>query len=1045
MTSNNKVFKKNIITASILAGVFLSSSPLYAAEAEANIASEVNKAEAEPEVIIVRGLRGSLVKSMNDKRYSSSVVDTINATDIGKLPDATIADSLQRITGIQITRSAGEGGKVNIRGVSQVATTLNGEQMLAAGSISTVQPDFSDIPSTLVSGLEVIKSSQAKYLSGGLSGTINLKTNRPLMLDEGWTALGKVEAAKGSLGTETDGKLSAFIGYNLNSETGISLSMSHDDSTLADYQNGSAGNEWGFNASESINFVQDDVDANGNGRLDDVYYAFQGHQASNQFIERERDGLNLSIQHEISESFSVTADVFYTELTEHRYQAGFVASQAWQAETGWFTATDYVAHENIIENKDKDSANFGQFENVGGAYNSYQNGTIQARRTMVHSETSSKDQTALNTNLEFTYDAGEALALTARWVHGEASNEQQNSFVDAYVNDGSQVGATYKGPGGVVESDVNPWGYAGQSAMLPDGTPAGNYTQIPIGVGYVGTTQLWNLPTLDVTETDGSVTTEKFGSNIERYSNTSSNLDGENQNATFDALRIDGSYELDLDGFASDLMSVDFGARYAKRNVDRTTWRGTAAYTNAYGDPYLAHWKDSASQAPGTLESYIDPIAFTDPIMEGKITQISDFHGSEGLGSLYFVDPKAMSNPLAYHEEVYGTIIQSPEPSGTYEAEEVTTDLYLQGNFDGEVFGLGYRANLGVRYVKTEYDIDQTETGSGDTATYNGVEYIVSGALGTPAPAAGIINTTRSYEDWLPSLNMTLDLTEDQVLRFAYNKTMSPQDINNLARGVTVTRTLGCGVKAPDGSAVFCATAASQDGNPNLDPWRSNNFDLSYEWYFSESSMVSAGIFYMDIESFTSRQTIELPIPDSDGVVRGFNDGIYSGTTPTTTEANSDGGSINGIELTYQQGFDFLPGIWSGFGLTTNYTYSPSESGDTDYYGESTPMSDNSEHLANVALWYEKDGLQARIASNYRSDKYMSLATKAPYKFARYQAPTLYVDASVSYDINDMFTVILQGTNLTEEHQEEYLQWDDLVDKRNFNERRYSIGVQIKM
>ena len=94
------------------------------------IAQESKNDEANTEnleIIQVRGLKGSLVKSISNKRYANTVSDTITATDIGKLPDVTIADSLQRITGVQINRSGGEGSSVNVRGISQVGSTLNGE------------------------------------------------------------------------------------------------------------------------------------------------------------------------------------------------------------------------------------------------------------------------------------------------------------------------------------------------------------------------------------------------------------------------------------------------------------------------------------------------------------------------------------------------------------------------------------------------------------------------------------------------------------------------------------------------------------------------------------------------------------------------------------------------------------------------------------------------------------------------------------------------------------------------------------------------------
>src|SRR5690625_7890342 len=86
----------------------------------------------------------------------------------------TITDSLQRISGVQIRRDAGEGGSVNIRGMGQVLTMLNGESYLGANSITTVQPNYSDIPSQLFSGATVIKSQTAANHPGGISGAVDL-------------------------------------------------------------------------------------------------------------------------------------------------------------------------------------------------------------------------------------------------------------------------------------------------------------------------------------------------------------------------------------------------------------------------------------------------------------------------------------------------------------------------------------------------------------------------------------------------------------------------------------------------------------------------------------------------------------------------------------------------------------------------------------------------------------------------------------------------------------------------------------------------------
>ncbi|MER2490560.1 TonB-dependent receptor [Catenovulum sediminis] len=1044
MTKHNNL-RKHLIATSVISALGFSSAPAFSAEND-------GAQQEEQEVIVVRGIRGSLVASMANKRFANSVVDTITATDIGKLPDATIADSLQRITGVQISRSGGEGSSANIRGVAQVMTTLNGEQMLSAGSVTTVQPNFADIPSTMVSGIDVIKSSEAKTLTGGISGTIDLKTNRPFKLDEGYTVLGKVEATQGSMGKETDKTFSAFAGYNLDNKIGATLNLSYADVYLADYLVGSAGGDWGANASETSGFVESNIDATGDGDTNDVFYAFQGHQAANRFIDRERMGANASFQYQLTDALQLTADVFYTEMDEHQYTAGFIASNSWQSVWGWFTPTmedgiltGATPHEKIIEG-----------EVVDGNYYSFQSGELQARRTMVHSETDWIKKEALNTNLELSYE-GDSFTANLRWAHGEASNNNQLSVVDAYINDGCQAGATYKSAEYLAtpedqrtcaQSPVNPWGYKGELATLPDGTPVeGSFTQIPIGISYTADNQHWDLPMMPTADGTGE---ERLGSNINRYSVTSSNLTGTNSNATLDVLRLDTKWFID----GNFVQSIDTGVRYGIREIEKTGWIGGVAKTNQYGDAFLARWKDSASQAPTTLESYIPLISFTDPLMDGKITQISDFQGSSGLDGLYFVDPKAMDNPLEYHNAVYGTNIQAPDAANTYDLEETTSTFYVQANIDGELSGgtidIPFSGNIGFRYIRTEFDINQSETGSDNIATFNGQDYIMAGSLGMLATPAGKLNTPRSYNDLLPAINISFDLDSDEKLRFAYNKTMTTHNTDQLAGGITVNRIIGCNIQQDDGSSVFCATSASQKGNPYLDPWRSSNIDLSYEWYFSETGMFNIGAFYMDIESFIVQSEVELPIPDTDGVVRGYvpeNPPRFKGTVTTTTPANSpDGGTIRGLEVGYQQGFDFLPGKLSGLGLTANYTWSPSTSGSVDYYGKDTPMSDNSEHQANLAVWYEKDGLQARIASNYRSKKFISIRNvNNEYQFAKFQEPTLYVDASVSYDFNEQITLSLQGTNLTEESQAQYFQWEDMVDKRYYNERRLTLGLQVRL
>src|SRR5690606_19825859 len=101
------------------------------------------------EEVIVTGVRAAQEQAIDIKRNSAVIVDSVAAEDIGKLPDTTISDSLQRITGVQIQRSGGQGSVVSVRGMGQVLSTLNGEYFLVPSSMTTNGVDFTDIPASL--------------------------------------------------------------------------------------------------------------------------------------------------------------------------------------------------------------------------------------------------------------------------------------------------------------------------------------------------------------------------------------------------------------------------------------------------------------------------------------------------------------------------------------------------------------------------------------------------------------------------------------------------------------------------------------------------------------------------------------------------------------------------------------------------------------------------------------------------------------------------------------------------------------------------------
>ena len=135
------------------------------------------------EEVVVTGIRGSLATALEQKQTADNLIEVIKAEDIGKLPDQNLAEVLENVTGVQITRSAGVGTGVQIRGTNANRTEVNGVSTVGSGAGRT-GINFDDISAAIISEVEVIKAPEAKTIEGSVGGTINLKTIRPLQLQE---------------------------------------------------------------------------------------------------------------------------------------------------------------------------------------------------------------------------------------------------------------------------------------------------------------------------------------------------------------------------------------------------------------------------------------------------------------------------------------------------------------------------------------------------------------------------------------------------------------------------------------------------------------------------------------------------------------------------------------------------------------------------------------------------------------------------------------------------------------------------------------------
>ena len=172
------LFKKKVLATSVALAFAGTVAPAFAQTDDQ--LEGVDQIEIE-EVIVLGGIRGSLKRSMDIKRDSAGVVDAISAEDMGKFPDANLAESLQRITGVSISRQRGEGSQVTVRGFGPEynLVTLNGRQM-PTHSASSRSFDFGDLASEGIAGVQVYKTGRADVPTGGVGSSINISTTRPL-------------------------------------------------------------------------------------------------------------------------------------------------------------------------------------------------------------------------------------------------------------------------------------------------------------------------------------------------------------------------------------------------------------------------------------------------------------------------------------------------------------------------------------------------------------------------------------------------------------------------------------------------------------------------------------------------------------------------------------------------------------------------------------------------------------------------------------------------------------------------------------------------
>lgn len=468
--------------------------------------------------------------------------------------------------------------------------------------------------------------------------------------------------------------------------------------------------------------------------------------------------------------------------------------------------------------------------------------------------------------------------------------------------------------------------------------------------------------------------------------------------------RLDGEYDFD-GGF---LKSIQGGFRFSERTVEQVNplrfSAGSTAAMPAFG------------KSPSLYSNLFQGNAF------------NDFYTASGANVDFqrtypYATPSNLKNNYAAVLTQLG-LVGALAPSinainsqlAAFNGDEKSSAAYLMAKFDFKL-GVPIDGNIGVRYVQTEDRIGGNQLQTALNA---------AGVLAPIVPNViqGVV-MKNTYDNWLPSVNIRAHLTDKLQLRLAASKTLTRPDFSQLSPALTV---------------VPGQLAASQ-GNPNLQPITSKNADASLEWYVNKSTSIYVAAFYKRVNGFIfTRSTPGVTI------------GGLSGYT-LSQPLNSGEGTVKGAEIGYQQFFDFLPGALAGIGIQANGTYTSSKA-PTSLVGFSAPLPQLSKYSYNVAAIYEKYGISARVAYNYRSNFLSSIlagaytpvgsTTSTSYVFPVETKGYGWLDASLSYDINKHLTVTVDGQNLLRTQIQQYYQVQTQPGQYTIDDRQFMAGIRVK-
>jgi TonB-dependent receptor len=966
--------------------------------------------------IVVTGYRKSLENALDAKRLSDLPIESVQPEDIGKMPDTNVAESLQRLPGIQIDRSGqnGQGTSVLIDGLRQNLVTLNGDVFLTGkefyvsgeasggGAGSNHQyGSLETIPSELVSGIDVIKNPNAEITEGGLGGTINLKTGDPLLAPDGLSLAGQFRESDGQRqNAKTPGGY-LVGGFKLNDVVAVSASLTYSDlKTVTDEYQAANRNGWVLSNSATKPYTGL-LTAADVGTIPQSYIVPQLGYFTNVNDDAKEKGASFDISLKLTDAIKTNLLWFYSREDETTID---------YTDKAWFNGQDTTPLPGIDPTQPYSIDGNGVVQNA--TFNA-----LGAETATLYQENVSQ---ANNFQWLTKFDDGGPLKgiFDASFAHATSNLQAAQADVEhGYYATGAGMPTAPTAPG------------CNNGQLCPAAGPGNHGYEFQYANG--GTSGLPSIsylaPYADVLSNPAYTT---FKSNW-AWANLT---DQKNF-----AVKGEVTWE---PAFITDVKTViTAGARYAGRDIDQTFGRYLINGTLADG---LVAGTNTGTPAPGfgPWLYYQDPgygkpsipysTALSNP---GLALTVNNF----GAGPIIVKNPNTsgIRNPSTYLETVWAgagvpntTETFFKDNLSSFDVTERTTAPFLMIDQGGP--NSRYHMNFGVRLVNTDLTINGGESNPHGntyygTASWNGIDSNI-------VP----VTTKRNYTDVLPSFNFVLDVTDTQKVRFGAARVVAPQDLYSLGLGNTYNFTRGAN-NPVTGAARFFFDGGTA-GNPNLDPYRASQFLLSYENYFTAGALASIAGFYKQVDNFVETENIPTFVKDD-----------FGGTTSNVTEpVNAGNGRIYGIELGGQYAFaDAIPWL-QGFGAAANYTYSQSQSLQPTSFTARGPIPGVSRDALTATLYYENHGFSIRGSYSYRDKALNDSLVGATFAFGGkvyeiFQAPYGQLDMQANYDINRHVGIVFSVQNVTDQALHTYLQWPDQPFTYDDWGRRFFLGVKGKL